>query len=146
MSLHGEYDDQNIFAKILRHDIPAAIVHEDDDTMTFMDAYPQSRGHVLVVPKTPARNLLEIDEDALQKLILQVKHISQAVELALKPDGIFVAQFNGAPAGQSVYHIHFHVIPRYEGEEMKRHGDAAADKDDLDKLAKDIADRLAEIG
>ena len=77
MSLHGEYDDQNIFAKILRREASAIIVHEDDHTMTFMDVFPQSRGHVLIVPKAPARNMLEIEDAPLQALIVQVKRIAE---------------------------------------------------------------------
>jgi len=145
MSLEGEYDDQNIFAKILRREASAIIVHEDDDTMTFMDVFPQSRGHVLIVPKSPARNILEIEDAPLQALIVQVKRVAKAVEKALNPDGVFIGQFNGAEAGQTVHHIHFHVIPRYKGRDMGRHGEDRADDEALKKLADDIGIALSEL-
>jgi len=142
MTLHGEYDDGNIFAKILDKEADAVIVHEDDDTLTFMDVFPQSRGHVLVVPKTRARNMLDIDPAALQALIARVQKAAQAVEKALKPDGVFIAQFNGAEAGQTVYHLHFHVIPRYKAHELGRHGEGKADEAELREIADRIRDEL----
>lgn len=145
MSLHGDYDDQNIFAKILRREAPAIIVHEDDHTMTFMDLFPQSRGHVLIVPKTSARNILEIEDDSLQALIVQVKRVAQAVEKTLEPDGVFVGQFNGAVAGQTVHHIHFHVVPRYKGKPMANHDGDRADDDELKAMAGDIAAALSGL-
>ncbi|WP_371394698.1 HIT family protein [Glycocaulis abyssi] len=124
MSLDGRYDNQNIFAKILRGDAPAIKVHEDAHTLAIMDVFPQAPGHVLVIPKEPARNLFELSEEAAEKSILAVKTVAAAVRRALEPDGVFVAQFNGAPAGQTVFHIHFHIIPRREGEEIAGHGKA----------------------
>ncbi|WP_429911041.1 HIT family protein [Glycocaulis sp.] len=124
MSLDGRYDDQNIFAKILRGEAPAIKVREDEHTLTIMDVFPQAPGHVLVIPKEPARNLFELSEEAAEKSILAVKTVAAAVRRALEPDGVFVAQFNGAPAGQTVFHIHFHIIPRREGEEIAGHGKA----------------------
>lgn len=139
MSLDGRYDDQNIFAKILRGEAPAIKVHEDEHTLAIMDVFPQAPGHVLVIPKEPARNLFELSEEAAEKAILAVKTVAAAVRRALEPDGVFVAQFNGAPAGQTVFHIHFHIIPRVEGEEIAGHGKAKmADMPELEALAEKI--------
>ncbi|MGY6661871.1 MAG: HIT family protein [Glycocaulis sp.] len=139
MSLDGRYDDQNIFAKILRGEAPCVKVREDEHTLTIMDAFPQAPGHVLVIPKEPARNLFELSEEAAEKSILAVKTVAAAVRRALEPDGVFVAQFNGAPAGQTVFHIHFHIIPRREGEEIAGHGKAGmADPAELEQLAEKI--------
>ncbi|KGM33817.1 HIT domain-containing protein, partial [Inquilinus limosus] len=105
MSLDGTYDRDNVFARILRGELPAAKVHEDDDTLAFMDAFPQSEGHVLVIPKAgTARNLLEADPAMLARLMATVQRVAAAVRAALRPDGVMVAQFNGAAAGQTVYH------------------------------------------
>ena len=142
MSLHGTYEADNIFAKILRGEIPSATVYEDGDVKVIMDAFPQSEGHTLVIPKEAARNLLELSETAAATAIGHVKRVTQAVEAALKPDGIVVTQFNGAPAGQSVFHIHFHVIPRWEDREMGKHGGGQADPDALKALAERIAAKL----
>lgn len=142
MSLHGTYEADNIFAKILRGEIPSASVYEDADVKVIMDAFPQSEGHTLVIPKEPARNLLELSEDDAATAIRHVKRVAQAVETALKPDGIVVTQFNGAPAGQSVFHIHFHVIPRWENRPMGEHGGGQADPDALKAMAEKIAAAL----
>ena len=144
MSLDGGYDRSNIFARILRGEAPAAKVYEDAQTLAFMDVFPQSRGHVLVVPKTEARNLLDVDPAALQTLIVRVQTIARAVREALQPDGLTVMQFNGAEGGQTVYHLHFHIIPRYAGQGIAGHGKAGmADGDELAGLASLIGARLA---
>lgn len=143
MSLHGEYDDQNVFAKIIRGEIPCVKLFEDDVAIAFMDLYPQSRGHCLVVPKEAARNLLELSDDCAAQAMTRVKRLAQAVEKALKPDGVTVVQFNGAPAGQTVYHIHIHVIPQWENEKLAGHGQSGeADKDELEALADKIRAEL----
>ncbi|MEL6365863.1 MAG: HIT family protein [Pseudomonadota bacterium] len=115
MAIEGEYDRDNIFAKILRGDAPSVKVHEDEHGLAIMDLFPQSKGHVLVLPKVEARNLFDIEQAALGRLIVSVQKISEAVKKALKPDGVRIMQFNGARAGQTVFHIHFHIIPVYEG-------------------------------
>jgi histidine triad (HIT) family protein len=139
MSLHGTYDDQNIFAKILRGEAPCVKLYEDEHVLSFMDIFPQSKGHTLVIPKEAARNLLEMSDDGAAEAIKRVKTIAKAVESALKPDGVTIAQFNGAPAGQTVYHIHFHIIPRWEGQDIAGHGSAGqADMDELNALADKI--------
>lgn len=143
MSLTGSYDAENIFAKILRGEIPSVKVFEDDEVLAFMDAFPQSRGHLLVISKTSqARNLLEAEPKTLGRLIGAVQKAARAVTAALKPDGVVVTQFNGAPAGQTVFHLHFHVIPRYESEALGRHADGMADVEELRVLAAKIAAAL----
>ena len=144
MSLDGAYDDANIFARILRGEIPSARAYEDEHVLAFMDAFPQARGHTLVISKTSkARNLLEIEPEPLQQLILGVQKVTRAVRAALRPDGIVVTQFNGAPAGQTVFHLHFHIIPRWTGEGLKPHAAGAmADPAELAALAKQIAEAI----
>jgi len=140
MSLDGQYDDDNIFAKIIRGDMPCVKAYEDEHTLAFMDVFPQSKGHTLVIPKTEkARNLLEVGPKALGRLIGTVQKLSRAVKAGLNPDGIVVTQFNGAPAGQTVYHLHFHIIPRYGDMQMRQHaGGGMADMEELKELAEKI--------
>lgn len=142
MSLTGTYDDQNIFAKIIAGEAPAIKIFEDDVAVAFMDIFPQSPGHCLVVPKEPARNLLDLSEDMAAKAIQRVQKLAKAVEAALQPDGIVVTQFNGAPAGQTVFHIHFHIIPRWEDVPLGRHGGEKADMDELKTQAEKISKAL----
>ena len=145
MSLDGTYDDGNIFAKILRGEMPAARVFEDEHVYAFMDVFPQGRGHTLVIPKqSRARNLLEEEPQVLSTLILGVQRVARAVRAAFNPDGITVMQFNGAPSGQTIYHLHFHIIPRWEGVPLGRHaGGGMADMDELKELAAQIAAKIA---
>ena len=145
MSLDGTYDDGNIFAKILRGEAPAARVFEDDHVLAFMDVFPQARGHTLVIPKhSKARNLLDEETAVLTNVILGVQRVTRAVRAALKPDGIVVTQFNGAAAGQTVYHLHFHIIPRWEGVALGRHAAGGmADPVELETLAEQIAAKIA---
>ena len=104
MTLHGTYDPDNIFAKMLRGDIPCVKVFEDDEALAFMDIFPQSKGHTLVIPKdVTARNLLDMPTFALAPYMRRVQQVAQAVEKALTPDGIVVTQFNGEVAGQTVF-------------------------------------------
>lgn len=144
MSLHGTYDDQNIFSKILRGEMPCVKVYEDDNILSFMDVFPQSDGHTLVIPKAPSRNLLETNAKDIGRLFGSVQRIAKAVETALKPDGIVITQFNGAPAGQTVFHTHVHIIPRYDDKALGAHGDAGtmADMDALKALAEKISAAL----
>ncbi len=135
MSLYGDYDTDNIFAKILRSEIPAIKVYEDDVAFAFMDLFPQAEGHTLVIPKVPCRNFLEMPADKVGSYMLRVQKVAKAVTKALSPDGVVVMQFNGSPAGQTVFHLHFHIIPRKEGVQMKGHGAAGqADPKALEKL------------
>lgn len=145
MSLDGTYEDSNIFAKILRGEMPCAKVFEDGEVFAFMDVFPQSRGHTLVIPKhSKARNLLEVEPQVLAPLILGVQRVTRAVRAALNPDGIVVTQFNGAASGQTIYHLHFHIIPRWEGLAMGRHASGGmADPAELKVLAEQIAAQIA---
>lgn len=143
MSLDGAYDDGNIFAKIIRGEMPSVKVWEDDQVLAFMDVFPQSRGHVLVISKTSkARNLLDAETKTLGRLIGAVQRTTRAVRAALKPDGLVVTQFNGSTAGQTVFHLHFHIIPRWDGVPLGRHGEGMADLAELKVLAALIAEHL----
>ncbi|MFL6551111.1 MAG: HIT family protein [Povalibacter sp.] len=122
------YDPNNIFAKILRGEIPSAKVYEDEHTLAFMDVMPQSEGHTLVIPKTQARNFFDIEPSALANLIVATQRVAKAVQEAFKPDGMRIIQFNEAAAGQTVFHIHFHIVPCYEGQSLKSHSRDMADK------------------
>ncbi len=144
MSLHGTYDAQNIFAKIIRGEAPCYKLYEDDDVLAFLDLFPQSYGHCLVIPKrAEARNILEIDDTNLAKVMAVVRKLTQAVVDELEPAGVQVAQFNGAPAGQTVFHIHVHIVPRYEGDKLGIHATNQADPAELVKLQERLVKRIA---
>ncbi len=145
MSIDGVYDHDNIFAKVMRGEAPAAKVFEDGEVLAFMDLFPQSRGHTLVISKTSqARNLLDVEPNDLAVLMKGVQRVAKAVHAALKPDGIIVTQFNGASAGQTVYHLHVHIIPRWENMPMAGHGgERMADTVELAALAKEIAAQIS---
>lgn len=136
------YDPGNIFGKILRGDIPCHRIYEDDDVLAFMDVMPQSKGHALVIPKVGSRNLLDANPAVLATTIERVQTIAQAVKTAMKADGLRVVQFNEAAAGQTVFHLHFHIIPMYEGVALKPHGGDMADNAVLAAQAKQIAAAL----
>lgn len=139
MSIQGNYDPQNIFAKILRAEMPCVKVYEDAHTLAFMDVFPQSKGHMLVIAKGEARNILDVSPDDLTHIMQTVQRLSHAVNTALSPDGIVVTQFNGAPAGQTVFHLHVHIIPRFENVALGAHGGGGmADMDVLGQLAETI--------
>jgi histidine triad (HIT) family protein len=138
------YEDDNIFAKIIRGEIPAFKVYEDEQALSFMDAMPQSQGHTLVVPKTRARNLFDIDPAALGDLIRVTQHVARGVRKAFNPDGLRIMQFNEPAAGQTVFHIHFHIIPCYEGTPLKQHSRDRADQAVLARHAELIKQALAE--
>ena len=142
MTLHSAYDDQNIFAKILRGEMPCAKVFEDGGTLVIMDAFPQSKGHCLVIPRGPSVNLLHVKPKDIGRLFGTVQRVAQAVDKALKPDGIVVTQFNGAPAGQTVFHTHVHIIPRYDGQALGKHAEGMADMSELQNLAQKIRNEL----
>ncbi|CAD5109083.1 HIT family protein [Zestomonas carbonaria] len=143
MSLHGTYDPQNIFAQIIKGDAPCYKLYEDDDVLAFLDLFPQSYGHTLVIPKhAQARNLLEIDPDNLCKMMLVVQKLTGAIVEELQPDGVQVAQFNGAPAGQTVFHIHVHIVPRFAGEGLGIHAANKGDPVELEKLQARLVRRI----
>jgi histidine triad (HIT) family protein len=142
MSLSVTYDSQNIFAKILSGAIPSAKVYEDERTLAFMDAFPQSKGHTLVVPKVDACNFFDVPPADLQNLIVQTQAVARAVRDALSPDGVRIMQFNGEVAGQTVYHLHFHILPMWENESLKRHAGGMANMAELNALATQIRAKL----
>ena len=125
------YDNDNIFAKILRDEAPAFRVYEDDFSLAFMDVMPQVDGHTLVVPKDPAENLHDADPEILGRTIASVQTVAAAVKEAFAAPGIMIAQLNGPAAGQTVFHLHFHILPRFEGVEFKMH---AREMEDFAKL------------
>jgi len=141
MSLSGAYDDDNIFARIIRGDMPSVKVWDNNDVLAFMDVFPQAPGHVLVIHKRArARNLLDIDAGDLAALMSGVQHVARAMEKALQPDGLRVTQFNGAPAGQTVFHLHVHIVPVVEGQPHRGHASGGmADMDELKAIAARIA-------
>ncbi|WP_421950230.1 HIT family protein [Pelagibacterium sp.] len=132
------YDPDNIFGKILKGEIPSHKVYEDDDTVAFMDVMPQSRGHTLVIPKTGSRNLFDAEPQVLANLIQKTQRVARAVMSAMDADGLRLAQFNEAPAGQTVFHLHFHIIPMYEGVPLRPHTGEMADQDELAAQAEKI--------
>ena len=122
------YDTNNVFARILRSEIPAHKVYEDDRTLAFMDVMPQAEGHTLVIPKVAAETLFDLPEDALAATIVTTQRVARAVKKAFDAPGIMIAQLNGSEAGQSVFHIHFHVIPRNGGINLRLHARDMADQ------------------
>ncbi|MGZ3298046.1 MAG: HIT family protein [Asticcacaulis sp.] len=143
MSLYVEYDAKNVFAKILSGEIPCAKVYEDARVLSFMDAFPQAKGHTLVVPKVKACNLFDISSEKLQNLIGKTQTIARAVRDALQPDGIQIMQFNGDAGGQTVFHIHFHIIPRWHDMTLKTHAKGVmVDLADLNDTAARIKAKL----
>lgn len=137
------YDSANIFGRILRGEIPSETLYEDDAAIAIMDVMPQSKGHCLVIPKAPSRNLLDASDDTLRQLLPVVAKLARAVQKAFAADGVLVSQFNEAPAGQTVFHLHVHVIPRYAGEDVVRHAGAMADPALLARQAQLIRAALA---
>ena len=144
MTLNAPYDPDNIFARILRGEIPSVKVWEDDHVLAFMDVFPQSEGHVLVVSKTStARTLLDIEPDVLARLAAATQRTARAVVKALAPEGFQIMQFNGEAGGQTVFHLHFHIVPRWADRPMKGHGHAPiAEPETLRALADRIAAEL----
>ncbi|GLK89534.1 HIT family protein [Pseudomonas turukhanskensis] len=143
MSLHGDYDSQNIFAQIIRGDAPCYKLYEDDDVLAFLDVFPQSLGHTLVIPKrSAARNILEVDTEALAKVMAVVQKLTRVIVEELEPAGVQIAQFNGAPAGQTVFHIHLHIVPRYAGQGLGVHATQKADPAELEQLQARLLKRL----
>lgn len=136
------YDPQNIFAKILRGEIPCHRIVEDEAALAFMDIMPRSEGHCLVIPKAPARTLLDIAADDLAALILRVQMVGRAAVAALGADGLTIQQFNEAAGGQEVFHLHFHVLPRRAGEALRLPGGPMADASLLARQAEAIAAAL----
>jgi histidine triad (HIT) family protein len=136
------YNSNNIFAKILRGEIPCVRVFEDARTLAFMDVMPESDGHVLVIPKEPSENVLDLSADGMAAMMATTQRIAKAVDKALAPDGILLKQYNGAAAGQSVFHIHFHIVPRWDGVPMAPHGKVMVQAATLEPIAAKIRSAL----
>ena len=135
------YDDQNIFARIIRNELPAIKVYEDDQVLAFMDIMPQAEGHTLVIPKTPAITLLDLPPDAAAYTIQIVQKVAQAMKIALDVQGIVLMQLSGASAGQTVPHVHFHLIPS-SVHELGRHALHMGDQEKIKALAEKIKAEL----
>ncbi len=129
------YDPNNIFARILRGELPKVAVYEDDETLAFMDIMPSVEGHTLVIPKEPAEGILDLSPEGAAALIRTTQKIARAVKKGLAAPGIMLVQLNGEAAGQSVPHIHFHVLPRHEGLDLKLHGRGMAGAGVLEPIA-----------
>ena len=121
------YDTNNVFAKILRGEIPSHKVYEDEHTLAFMDVMPQADGHTLVIPKSASRNLLDADPAVLGALMASVQRVAHAVRKAFDAEGILIQQFNEPAAGQTVFHLHFHILPRMDGMGLRPHTGKMAD-------------------
>jgi histidine triad (HIT) family protein len=138
------FDSNNIFSKILRKELPCALVFEDDIAFSFMDAFPQAEGHTLVIPKAvTAADFLGMPSSSVGPYMERVHRIAKAVDAALQPDGVQIMQFNRAAAGQTVFYPHFHIIPRREGGALTRHASGKmADIADLEPIARRIREAL----
>jgi histidine triad (HIT) family protein len=137
------YDTNNIFAKILRGEIPSHRVYEDEHTVALMDVMPQANGHTLVIPKANSRNILDADPETLSRLLPVVQKVAKAAKEAFEADGVTVMQFNEPAAGQTVYHLHFHVIPRVEGAALRPHSGTMEDQGVLSANAEKLRKALA---
>lgn len=132
------YDNDNIFAKILRDEIPSVKVYEDDATLAFMDVMPQAPGHTLVIPKADAENIYDLPADAAAAVIHTVQKLAPAVRDGMGADGIMLNQFNGPAAGQTVFHFHMHIVPRFDSVPLRRHSGAMEDTAILEEQAAKI--------
>jgi|SRR5262245_43995082 len=132
------YDPNNVFAKILRGEIPSVKVYEDDKTLAFMDVMPQTDGHTLVIPKEAAENIFDLSPEGATALIQTTQKVAKAVKKGLGAEGIMVSQLNGRPAGQSVFHVHFHILPRAKGIDFKFHAREMESPDKLKAIAEKI--------
>ncbi len=132
------YDNDNIFAKILRGEMPSNKIYEDEHVFAFMDIMPRGDGHTLVIPKVPARSITDIDPSDLADLIKGVQKVAQAAKTGMDADGLTIQQFNETAGGQIVFHIHFHVIPRWEGVKMRPPASAMEDPAVLEANAEKI--------
>ena len=136
------YDRNNVFAKMLRGEIPSHKIYEDADTLAFLDIMPRSDGHTLVITKEEARDLFEVSPQGLAKLSAVVQRLAPQIKDAVGADGVLIQQFNGAAAGQTVFHLHFHIVPVKEGRPLKPHTGAMADQGELAATAETIRQKL----
>ena len=136
------YDSNNVFARILRGEIPSVKIYEDAKTLAFMDVMPQTDGHELVIPKEAAENIFDLSAEGAGALIATTQNVAKAVKKALGVPGIMLVQLNGAAAGQSVFHVHFHIIPREGGVDMHLHARDMVDAKILEPIAAKIRSAL----
>ncbi len=136
------YDENNVFAKVLRGEIPCHKIYEDEDTLAFLDIMPRTEGHALVITKENARDLFDVSPKALAKLMAVAQKLAPQIKDAVGADGVLIQQFNGAAAGQTVFHLHVHIIPRKEGEALKPHAGKMADQAALAATAEKIRKTL----
>jgi histidine triad (HIT) family protein len=141
--MSAAYDPSNIFAKILRGELPAHKLYEDHDTFAFMDIMPRGPGHCLVIPKKPSRNVLDVDPDSLAAVMRTVKKIAIAAKKGMEAQGVTIQQFNEPAGGQVVFHLHFHIIPRFDGVALKPPASQMEDNDVLAANAEKIRAALA---
>jgi histidine triad (HIT) family protein len=137
------YDESNVFAKILRGELPAQTIYETDHVLAFMDIMPRGDGHALVIPKAKARNILDVEPDVLAELMKAVQVVARASKRAFDADGITIQQFNESAGGQVVFHLHVHVIPRFEGVPLRPHTGEMAKSDVLSVHAEKLRAELA---
>ena len=142
IKLSDPYDENNIFAKILRGELPSLKLYEDEQTLAFMDIMPQVDGHVLVIPKTPATHLLTLPDEAAGPLLITTRKVADAVRKAMGAEGVMIAQLSGADAGQTVPHIHMHILPRQSGIDLAFHARDIANMDELALIADKIKAEL----
>ena len=140
------YDNNNIFARILRGEIPCHKVYEDEHSLAFLDIMPQANGHTLVLPKEAAVVVTELSPAALQATMLTVHKLARAVQAAAEAPGLMLAQLNGPAAGQTVPHVHFHLIPRFDGVDMRLHAREPADPASLAAMAEKVIAALKAQG
>jgi histidine triad (HIT) family protein len=138
------YDPDNIFAKILRGEIPCHKIYEDEDALAFLDIMPRTEGHALVITKEKARDLFDIKPEALARLMAVVQKLAPKIQEAMGAEGVLIQQFNGAAAGQTVFHLHFHILPRHRGLEFRLHARDAAQPAVLADHARRVRAALAE--
>jgi len=137
------YDDTNIFAKILRGEAPCVKVYEDEVALAFLDVMPRADGHTLVIPKVPARNLLDMPPEALARFMPSVQTVARAVQAGMNADGVVLQQFNEAAGGQQVFHLHFHLLPRWHGVSLRPPGGPFQPAEALRPFAERIAAAFA---
>jgi histidine triad (HIT) family protein len=136
------YDPNNVFAKVLRGELPSHKIYEDEDTFAFLDIMPRAEGHALVITKEKATDFFDVSPEALAKLMAVVQKLAPQIKEAVGADGVLIAQYNGAAAGQTVFHLHVHIIPRKEGVELKPHSGKMEDQAKLAAMADKVRKKL----
>ena len=139
------YDPNNVFAKVLKGEIPCHKIYEDEDTLAFLDIMPRTHGHALVITKKKARDLFDISPAALARLMAVVQKLAPVIQQAMGADGVLIQQFNGAAAGQTVFHLHVHIIPRKDGEALKPHAGKMEDQAKLAATAEKIQEKAEPL-